>query len=251
VRIVQIPRAGIVEDHQGEHHFFQVSTLDALMDRRFDGDVTCGELAGHGDHGVGTLNGLDGELILIDGAFFQITADGRAHEVDPDRLTPFAIVTFFQRDRSLSVEAGAERSEIQDAIEELAGSPEEAIAVRIRGHFPFIRARSAEPQRTPYRDFPEAVAANQRAFDLMQRTGTMFGFRFPSSIEGVQIPGYHLHFLSDNHEVGGHVLDYRAAHVGIDIQLATGLQIELPPGVRPAAPGLSPEALRAIHSVEG
>jgi acetolactate decarboxylase len=79
----------------------------------------------------------------------------------------------------------------------------------------------------------------------------MFGFRFPKSIEGVQIPGFHLHFVSAARATGGHVLDYDALGIKIEIQEATVLQIELPPGVDPAEPGLSPADLRAIHGVEG
>jgi hypothetical protein len=69
MRVVQVRRSDVAPDHRGEHHFFQVSTLDALIDRRFDGDMTLAELAAHGDHGIGTLNGLDGELVLVDGSF--------------------------------------------------------------------------------------------------------------------------------------------------------------------------------------
>lgn len=252
MRVVQVRRAQIAPDHAGEHHFFQVSTLDALIDRRFDGDMPLSELFKHGDHGIGTLNGLDGELVVVDGAAYQVTVDGRAHEVPSDRLTPFALTTFFESDAEEVLSRAAARDEVEAAVTRVAGSTESSIAVRLTGEFPRIEARSAIPERKPYdRGFAEAVSSNQRKFSLGDARGTMFGFRFPESMEGVQIPGFHLHFVSDDRTAGGHVLDYEALGVRVEIQTATVLQIELPPRVEPAEPGLSAEDLRAIHGVEG
>jgi acetolactate decarboxylase len=252
MRVVQVRRSDVAPDHRGEHHFFQVSTLDALIDRRFDGDMTLAELAAHGDHGIGTLNGLDGELVLVDGSFFQITVDGRAQEVPAKRLTPFALATFFAPDASEVLKGPATRDEVEVAVARLANSDDQAsVAVRLIGTFPRIDARSAIPEEQPYRPFAEAVRSNQRKFSLADCEGVMFGFRFPESMEGVQIPGFHLHFVSADRASGGHILDYDAVDVQVEIQKATVLQIELPPGVDPAEPGLSAEDLRAIHGVEG
>ena len=49
------------------HVLFQASTIGALLDGAFEGDLRFAELAEHGDLGLGTLNGLDGEMIAIDG----------------------------------------------------------------------------------------------------------------------------------------------------------------------------------------
>jgi acetolactate decarboxylase len=167
MRVVQVRRTDIAPDHRGEHHFFQVSTLDALIDRRFDGDMPLSELATHGDHGIGTLNGLDGELVLVDGSFFQITVDGLAHEVPKERLTPFALTTFFSADASEVLDGTAARDEVEAAVARLADSDGEAsIAVRLTGTFPRIDARSAIPEEQPYRPFAEAVASNQRKFSF-------------------------------------------------------------------------------------
>ena len=56
---------------------FQTSTLQALMAGVYDGNLTFQELARHGDFGLGTLDALDGEMIALDGVFYQARADGR------------------------------------------------------------------------------------------------------------------------------------------------------------------------------
>jgi acetolactate decarboxylase len=241
----------VAPDHAGENHFFQVGTLDALLDARYDGDFSIGELGTHGTHGIGTLNALNGELVLIDGEFFQMTVDGVAHRISSQRETPFALVTFFEDDASMQLAGEHSRAEIEAAVLELSGDPQTAIAVRLDGEFRNATARSAIPERTPYRPFPEAVADNQRKFTLGDVQGSMIGFRFPEAAEGIQVPGFHLHLIDDRRTRGGHVLDYSARNVSISIQRAKILQIEFPAGVEPAEPGLTPGQLKSIHSVEG
>src|SRR5947208_15368340 len=65
------------------HVLFQASTIGALLDGAYEGDVTFGELAEHGDLGLGTLNGLDGGMIALDGRFFRADANGDVSEIDP------------------------------------------------------------------------------------------------------------------------------------------------------------------------
>ena len=49
---------------------FQTSTVDALMEGASEGDMTMGELKTHGDFGLGTFDGLDGEMIELDGKVY-------------------------------------------------------------------------------------------------------------------------------------------------------------------------------------
>src|SRR5881397_1152764 len=77
------------------HVLFQASTIGALLEGAYDGDVTFAELAEHGDLGLGTLNALDGEMIAIDGRFYRAELDGAINRVNPAAKTPFAVVVFF------------------------------------------------------------------------------------------------------------------------------------------------------------
>ena len=67
------------------HELFQTSTIEALLGGAFDGDVTLNELLEHGDLGLGTLNGLDGELIVIDGQVFKAELDCTLSRLDAMR----------------------------------------------------------------------------------------------------------------------------------------------------------------------
>lgn len=83
----------------------QVSTIDALMTGIYDGEATLASLREKGDFGLGTFNTLDGEMLLLDGQFYRITAAGTVERPDPGTKTPFAAVTFFDPDRTFPLEA--------------------------------------------------------------------------------------------------------------------------------------------------
>ena len=85
---------------------YQVSTISSLLAGGYDGATTIGEMLRHGNFGLGTFNGVDGEMIVLDGQVYRATVDGRAHLVDPSDLTPFAVVVPFQPQSSMAVAAG-------------------------------------------------------------------------------------------------------------------------------------------------
>ena len=66
LHVEAVRRAGVHPEHE-PHLVFQAATLDALFGGHFDGDLTFAEVAEHGDLGIGTLNGLDGEMLALDG----------------------------------------------------------------------------------------------------------------------------------------------------------------------------------------
>jgi acetolactate decarboxylase len=199
---------------------FQASTIAALLDGAYEGDLTFAELAEHGDFGLGTLNALDGEMIAVDGGFYRADVDGFVWPVDGAERTPFAVVVPFE---------AAVEVETTDLVGELARAPS-TCAVRFDGDFSLVRARSVPRQSPPYRPLAE-VAAEQHVFELRDVGGTLVGFRFPDYATGVEVPGYHLHFVTDDRRRGGHVLEYSARYGRLSIDPVSDLHVELPPGV--------------------
>jgi acetolactate decarboxylase len=79
---------------------------------------------------------------------------------------------------------------------------------------------------------------------------TMVGFRFPDYAEGIEVSGWHLHFITEDRRRGGHVLDSRAiaAHIGIDP--LSDLHVELPPQVDLDSQQTASSTRAAIERVE-
>jgi len=232
------------------HVLFQASTIGSLLEGAFDGDLSFAELAEHGDLGLGTLNHLDGEMIAIDGEFFRADVDGRITRIGPGERTPFAVVTRFEP----TVEErlpGEERSheELLAELDRLAPAGASSCAVRLDGRFALVRARSVPRQSPPYRPLTEVVA-DQHVFELAGVEGTMLGFRFPTYAEGIEVPGYHLHFVSADRSRGGHVLDSRSAELRVRVDPSDDLHVELPPRVELGDPDLAAETHAAVDAVE-
>ncbi len=247
---VESMRHADLHAERAAHVLFQASTIGALLDGSFDGDVTFAELGERGDLGLGTLNGLDGEMIALDGEFFRADVDGAVTPVGPAERTPFAVVTRFEPTVEAEVAAGLDHEEILTALDELAPAGESSFAVRLDGRFATVRARSVPRQEPPYRSLSEVVA-DQHVFELTDIEGTMVGFRFPAFIEGIEVAGYHLHFIDADRRRGGHVLgSHSASSLRAQIDTSDDLHIELPPAVDLTDPDLAAETHAAIDAAE-
>jgi acetolactate decarboxylase len=232
------------------HVLFQASTIGALLEGSYEGDLTFAELARHGDLGLGTLNHLDGEMVAIDGGFFRADVEGQVTRVDPKERTPFAVVTRFEAvlDERLPDEELA-HEELLARLDELVPAGASSCAVRLDGRFGLVRARSVPRQEPPYRPLTEAVA-EQHVFELHDIEGTMLGFRFPAYVEGIEVAGYHLHFISADRSRGGHVLASRSWGLRVRLDPSDDLHVELPPQIDLADPGLAAATHAAVESVK-
>jgi acetolactate decarboxylase len=215
------------DDAAKAHELWQISMVSALLEGVYEGDVTYAELAKHGDFGLGTFNDLDGEMIAIDGKFFQLTSDGTAHVVDLMQKTPFAVMTFFTPEVARRLEHPVMRSELYALLDDLAPSRNLFYAIRIDGRFSRVLTRTVPRQTKPYRPLTEVVQT-QPTFEFTNVTGTIAGFRSPDYMQGISVAGYHLHFITSDRIGGGHVLDLTIEDATLAIDHSSGLHVELP-----------------------
>src|SRR5262245_60813708 len=238
-----------LHDEREPHVLFQASTIGALLEGAFEGDVTFAELGERGDLGLGTLNHLDGEMIALDGAFYRADVGGATSEIEATERTPFAVVLRFEPRIEFDLEGSIGYEAMLAEIERHIPPGTPSCALRIDGRFERVRARSVPRQEPPYRPLPEVVN-EQQVFDLDGPDGTIVGFGFPEVAEGIEVSGWHLHFIREDRARGGHVLDCRAetAHVGIDP--SNELHVELPAGVDLTDLGAARATHEAIERVE-
>jgi len=212
---------------QHPHEVFQLSTINAVLEGVYDGDMSYGQLKEHGDFGIGTFNGLDGEMIAFDGAFWQIRGDGRASPVSDDTLTPFATVLFFAPKFEEEIARPISLDGLKRFIDTRVSSNNLFCAVRVDGTFTSVHTRSIPRQSKPYPPLVE-ITENQPEFDFENVEGTIIGFRFPDFAGGMNMPGYHLHFLTRDTRGGGHLLAMELDHGRIAIDEESDFHIELP-----------------------
>lgn len=230
------------------YELFQTSTIEALLAGAFDGDVTLSEILEHGDLGLGTLNGLDGELIVIDGQTWQANVDCDLIRARDSAKTPYAVVVPFDPGPPVVLPARLPYASLGDAIGYQLGGSRSPVAIRIDGDFDHVRVRSVPKQRRPYPPLAEAIAHEQLA-DLHDVRGSMVGFCFPSALDGIEMIGWHLHFANSSRTRGGHVLDFTLRAGTARVDDAAELEVELPPAVavRHDHATLDQDALRRLE----
>lgn len=205
---------------------FQTATIDALMQGVFDGNTSLADLKAKGDFGIGTFNALDGEMILQDGTFYQVKSDGKVYRPNDTTQTPFASVVKFAPEDSLKVH-DLDFPALKALIDSLMGSANYFYAVRLEGNFESVHTRSVPVQQKPYPALVE-VTRNQPEFEIAETTGKLTGFYCPEFVKGINIPGYHLHFLSDDKQKGGHLLGFQLKSGMLKLDRITNFEMQLP-----------------------
>ena len=201
--------------------------VNGLVEGIYQERIPLTKIRQHGDFGLGTFDSLDGEMVMLDGRVYQITGDGRVHEVNEEEAaTPFACVTFYAPASHDDLDEELDYAAFQDWILRLLPSPNLFYALRLEGSFAHVKVRSV-PRQENYRPLVE-VAADQPVFELSEVEGTLAGFFSPAFLESLSVPGLHLHFLSTDRTQGGHLLECRPRRVRAGVQFISTLELGLP-----------------------
>jgi acetolactate decarboxylase len=219
--------AGCTHCGQKADILYQASTIDALLVGIYDGTTTFADLKRNGDFGIGTFDSLDGEMIAVDGSFYQAKADGSVLPVEDTARTPFAVVKFFSPDTKLPLSGSWDLNGLMKELDAILPTHNYFYAIKIEGTFPSIKVRSVPAQQKPYPGLAEA-ASRQAVFQYRAIRGTIVGFRTPDFARGINLPGYHFHFISADRKVGGHLLDCRIDEADLYLDRALDLHLALP-----------------------
>jgi acetolactate decarboxylase len=113
-----------------------------------------------------------------------------------------------------------------------------------------MHTRSVPAQSKPYPTL-KTVADNQPEFYMKDIEGTIVGFRCPQYVAGINIPGYHLHFLSSDKTKGGHILDFEVISASCKIDMLDRYTLTLPSKAKGfAGTDLSIDRSKELKAVE-
>jgi len=233
--------AGCVPVPPPEDEVTQVSTYPALEMGLYDGDVTYAELAQMGNFGIGTFDGMDGEMIALDGQFYQARSDGSVRRADNTLETPFATVTFFTAEQRLqTAEPLASYDQLKAYLATVAPPANRPYAIRLDGRFSYVKIRSVPRQNEPYPPLADVVA-QQATWEWKDIRGTLVGYWFPEYLSALNAPGYHLHFISDDKQVAGHLLECSLDGATIALEPLDRVTLQIPQTAAFAAADFSTE----------
>lgn len=210
---------------------YQVSTLQALAMGYTKKVITVGELLQYGDTGLGTFENVDGEMIVLDGHCYRAMEDGRVVEADPGMGVPFSSVTKLQGGLEFEI---SDIKNIEDLKRLLTDKVDEGFGlnsmhmVRIDGHFSKIFARSESGYETKFVSLKDILSEKQKDFHSENIDGAMICIYYPDYMDGINAVGWHLHFISEDRKLGGHVFELELDNARVKFDKISRIEIQLP-----------------------
>jgi acetolactate decarboxylase len=189
----------------------QFATIDALLAGAYESGLRVAEARSIGDFGLGCVDHLGGEVVIVDGEAIECTLDGPPLAMDDDDILPFAIVCRFPEVPRVGL-GEQDFAGFAASVEGALTSRNLFHAVRFDGVLSEVCVRVTPCQHHP---FPRLAEVTSHQVETVARDirGTVVGFWTPAIYQGIAVADLHLHFLSEDRSIGGHVLDL-AAHSG-------------------------------------
>jgi acetolactate decarboxylase len=208
------------------HTLFQVSTSGALVQGIYERAVSSTFLLNYGDFGIGTFDNLDGEMVVLDGAIYQVRSDGTVTRIVDDTGTPFAVVVHFVADQDQMIDSASSFENLSKICNQYRDSDNLFYAFRIDGHFDHIHTRA---MKATLDGLPLAqAAAVQPEFEFKDVEGTLIGLWSPQFSSALNVAGYHFHFLSKERTKGGHLLECSGKNLRVRVERLNDFHLSLP-----------------------
>ena len=207
--------------------FTQVSLFSVLLSGRYDGVLSLAEVKQIGNMAIATMDRLDGEMQMIDGVVYQACSDGHVYLPGDDATIPFGTICNFQAEQRLKLENIPSYELFEEHLEKVCPLENFPLAIHFTGNFRRMKVRIVERQEQDGLGLAEA-AKTEAVFDLCDTSGDLVGFRLPGYVNGVNAPGWHLHFMDTERRHGGHVVNFSLLDGELRCCYADDFQIRLP-----------------------
>jgi acetolactate decarboxylase len=199
----------------------------ALESGCFDGLTPVTELRQHGNLGIGAFDQLNGEMTGVDGIFYRVFEDSKARPAEDDETLPFCMITQFLAPKAFRLPPDITEETLGAYMDDNLGTDNLFFSLRIDGVFTDVHTRCFPKQTKPYPTLAD-VMKNQPTFSYDRLEGTMVGFRAPSYIGHMTPPGTHLHLISADRTIGGHVMSFSGAEATLEAERIDDHEIAYP-----------------------
>ncbi|KUG11401.1 alpha-acetolactate decarboxylase [Elizabethkingia sp. HvH-WGS333] len=199
---------------------------EALVGGLYEGTISVKSLKQKGDFGLGAPGMLDGELTILDGKAYQTKSDGETTILKDDYMIAFSCVTFFEADLISHINTTTARESLFRIITNTLENKNAMYAIKITGEFEHIRTRAFPPTEAPF-PILSTILDKQRVFNFNNVQGTLIGYFLPEYLNGINVSGFHFHFLSTDKKHGGHLLDFTAENLKIEIAELKSMELEV------------------------
>lgn len=205
---------------------FQFSSINALMSGVFTGFFDVKTIKGYGNFGLGCSDGLKGEVIVDNNVVLEAKDTHPVRLMGDHEKLPFAQVTNFCPEKEFDA-VSINKQNLYSVISKHTLLDNIFLAIKITGIFDTIKVRTPNDNGHVYKDAIE-VSNNQIVRDLTAIKGSLIGFWTPKFFENISVAGFHLHFLSEDRQIGGHVIDFDLEQGSVSYETKYKLNVELP-----------------------
>ncbi|WP_260258117.1 acetolactate decarboxylase [Elizabethkingia bruuniana] len=205
---------------------FQYGIADAFVGGLYKGSLSVKDLKLKGNFGLGAPDLLDGELTILDGKVYQTKATGETIEPDNEFKTSLSFVTFFKPNINFIIEKRTDEKLLLYKISQVLSNKNAMYAIKISGKFYNVKTRAFPPVKN--KPFPTltSILDTQKVFDFPEKEGTLVGYYIPEYLNGINVKGFHFHFLSTDRKHGGHVLNFIGENLKIEIAELKSFELE-------------------------
>ena len=207
--------------------FTQISLLNVLLVGRYGGIINVAEIKKIGNMAIGTMDRLDGEMLMIDGVVYQACADGHVCLPTEKETIPFGMVADFHTEQELCLNEILNYEQFEDRMKVVCPQTNSPLAIRFTGRFTHMKVRTVRRQEQDGIGLAE-VAKDEALFDLYDTSGDLVGFYLPGYVQGINASGWHLHFMDSDRKSGGHVVNFSIHEGLLHLCHATDYHICLP-----------------------
>lgn len=242
-------RTTYITQVQDRDTLYQLSPFLYVLSGNYDGVITVNQFKAAGTFGIGTFEGLDGEAVMIDSTVYQVKGDGSVAIPEDTQRMPFGACTLFDNDLRRKMKHIPSFAAFSKTLENSFDDKQIFYAIRADGLFKSVRVRSCDKQTKPYRPLAEATK-QQHEYDYENVKGSLIGFWTPPSVPGtIGVPGFHMHFISDDRTQGGHVLDFQSDSLNITLDPTPRITIDFSTPV--AVPLVGTNIEQQVQEAEG
>lgn len=211
-----------------ESNLFSAGYASAFIGGLYDAWYPYSALKQHGNFGLGAPAKLDGELIMLNGNLYKTEYTGKTLPVSDADSTPYAIVCHFNAAKIYKSARQLTKAALFKYLDSLLTNQNGIYAIHISGSFRYVKTRAFPPvQQKPYLPLA-AMLDKQHFFEYNNIKGDLVGYRLPAFMEGPHIAGYHFHFLSVDKMCGGHIIDFVADDIVVEVDVLTSYTMQLP-----------------------
>ena len=186
----------------------QYSTINNLMEGKYESSLRLESILKDGDFGMGTFAGLNGEMIILDGKAYRAAYGGKIEAPDKDSIIPFAVLTTFKAKKSARLRDITGMKGLQAAVLKTMGRTDEYFAIKVTGEFEYVKSRSIPAQKEPVPPLGEVIT-KQSVLEQNGAAGTLVGFFAPESGRKYGSPEFHFHYINETRTLGGHLLEIK------------------------------------------